>query len=76
MGHLSQKNTTASSVPLEVKDIQISYICLNHHELFSQCNATMSKTANLPDELFFITMTIVDWIDLFTRQIYFDFRLN
>ena len=32
----------------------------------------MSKTANLPDELYFVTMTIVDWIDLFSRQIYFD----
>ena len=32
----------------------------------------MAKTANLSNELFFITMTIVNWIDLFTRQIYFD----
>ncbi len=31
----------------------------------------MSKTANLSDELFFVTMTIVDWIDLYTRQIHF-----
>ncbi len=37
---------------------------------------TMSKTANLADELFFVTMTIVDWIDLFTRQIYFDFIID
>ena len=36
----------------------------------------MSKTANLSDELFFITMTIVDWIDIFVRQIYFDFIIN
>ncbi len=32
----------------------------------------MSKTASQPNELYFITMTIVDWIDLFTRPIYFD----
>ena len=36
----------------------------------------MAKTANLPNELFFITMTIVNWIDLFTRQIYFDFIID
>ena len=36
----------------------------------------MAKTANLPNELFFITMTIVDWIDLFTRQIYFDLIID
>jgi REP element-mobilizing transposase RayT len=33
----------------------------------------MSKTANLPNELFFVTMTVVNWIDIFTRTIYFDF---
>jgi REP element-mobilizing transposase RayT len=32
----------------------------------------MSKTANLPNELFFVTLTVVDWIDIFTRQVYFD----
>jgi len=36
----------------------------------------MSKTAKLSDELFFITMTIVDWIDIFVRQIHFDFIIN
>jgi len=36
----------------------------------------MSKTANVSDELFFVTMTIVDWIDVFTRQIYFDFIID
>lgn len=36
----------------------------------------MSKTANLPDELFFVTMTIVNWIDIFTRKIYFDFIID
>ena len=36
----------------------------------------MSKTANLPNELFFVTMTIVDWIDIFTRKIYFDFIID
>ena len=36
----------------------------------------MAKTANLSNELFFITMTIVDWIDLFTRQIYFDMIID
>ena len=36
----------------------------------------MAKTANLSNELFFITMTIINWIDLFTRQIYFDFIID
>ena len=36
----------------------------------------MSKTASQPDELYFITMTIVDWIDIFTRRIYFDFIID
>ena len=36
----------------------------------------MAKTASLQDELYFITMTIVDWIDVFTRQIYFDFIVD
>ena len=36
----------------------------------------MAKTANLSNELFFITMTIVNWIDLFTRQIYFNFIID
>jgi len=36
----------------------------------------MSKTANLSNELFFVTMTIVNWIDLFTRQIYFDLIID
>ncbi len=36
----------------------------------------MAKTANLSNELFFITMTIVNWIDLFTRQIYFDLIID
>ena len=32
----------------------------------------MKKTAILPNELYFVTLTIVDWIDIFTRQDYFD----
>ena len=36
----------------------------------------MSKTASQPDELYFITMTTVDWIDIFTRRIYFDFIID
>ena len=36
----------------------------------------MAKTANLSNELFFITMTIVNWIELFTRQIYFDLIID
>jgi len=36
----------------------------------------MSKTANLANELFFVTLTIVDWIDIFTRQVYFDFIIK
>ena len=36
----------------------------------------MSKTASLPNELFFVTMTIINWIDVFTRQIYFDFIID
>ncbi len=36
----------------------------------------MSKTASQPDELYFIIMTTVDWIDIFTRRIYFDFIID
>lgn len=36
----------------------------------------MSKTASLLNELYFITITIVDWIDLFIRQEYFDLIIN
>ena len=36
----------------------------------------MSKTAILPNELYFVTLTIVDWIDIFTRQVYFDFIID
>ena len=36
----------------------------------------MSKTAALPDEPYFITMTIIDWIDVFTRRIYFEFIIK
>ncbi len=36
----------------------------------------MSKTANLSNELDFVTLTIVDWIDVFTRQIYFDLIID
>lgn len=32
----------------------------------------MSKTAIQPNELYFITLTIVDWVDIFTRRVYFD----
>jgi putative transposase len=32
----------------------------------------MSKTAILSDQMYFVTLTIVEWIDLFTRQLYFD----
>lgn len=33
----------------------------------------MSKTAALTNKLYFITMTIVDWIDVFTIRLYKDF---
>jgi REP element-mobilizing transposase RayT len=36
----------------------------------------MSKTASLPNELYFVTLTVVDWIDIFTRKIYFDFIIE
>ena len=36
----------------------------------------MSKTASQPNELYFVTLTIVDWIDVFTRVIYSDFIIN
>jgi len=36
----------------------------------------MSKTASLSNELYFVTLTIVDWIDVFTRQIYLDFIIE
>ncbi len=36
----------------------------------------MSKTANIPNELFFVTLTIVNWIDVFTRSVYFDFIID
>ncbi len=36
----------------------------------------MSKTASQPDELYFVTLTVVDWIDVFTRVIYFDFIID
>ncbi len=36
----------------------------------------MSKTASSPNELYFVTLTVVDWIDLFTRSIYFDFIID
>ncbi len=36
----------------------------------------MSKTANIPNGLFFVTMTVVNWIDIFTRKIYFDFVVD
>ncbi len=36
----------------------------------------MSKTANLSNELFFVTLTIVNWIDLFTRPCYFNFIIE
>lgn len=36
----------------------------------------MSKTANLPNELFFVTLTVVNWIDLFTRSNYFNFIIE
>lgn len=36
----------------------------------------MSKTANISNELFFVTLTIVNWIDLFTRSLYFDLIID
>ena len=36
----------------------------------------MSKTASQPNELYFVTLTIVDWIDVFTRVLYFDFIID
>jgi len=36
----------------------------------------MAKTASLPNELYFVTLTIVDWIDLFTRRTHFDFIID
>lgn len=36
----------------------------------------MSKTAIQPNELYFITLTIVDWVDIFTRRQYFDFIIE
>ena len=33
----------------------------------------MSKTASVPNELYFVTLTIVDWISIFIRQKYFTF---
>ena len=32
----------------------------------------MSKTTSRPNELYFITLTVVDWIDIFTRRVYYD----
>jgi len=36
----------------------------------------MSKTASQPNELYFVTLTVVDWIDVFTRTLYFDFIID
>ncbi len=36
----------------------------------------MSKTASQPNELYFVTLTVVDWIDIFTRTLYFDFIIE
>jgi REP-associated tyrosine transposase len=36
----------------------------------------MSKTAKLSNKLYFVTLTIVDWIDIFTRRIYYDFIIE
>jgi len=36
----------------------------------------MSKTASQPNELYFVTLTVVDWIDIFTRVVYFDFIID
>jgi putative transposase len=35
----------------------------------------MSRTANT-DELYFVTLTVVNWIDIFTRRIYNDFLIE
>ena len=35
----------------------------------------MSRSAS-PDQLYFITLTITDWIDVFTRRIYNDFIIE
>ena len=36
----------------------------------------MSKTASQPNELYFVTLTVVDWIDVFTRTLYCDFIID
>lgn len=36
----------------------------------------MSKTANTADELYFVTLTIINWIDIFTRREYSDFIID
>lgn len=36
----------------------------------------MSKTASQPNELYFITLTIVDWVDVFTRSEYVNFIIE
>ncbi len=36
----------------------------------------MSKTASQPNELYFVTLTVVDWIDIFTQSIYFDYIIE
>ncbi len=36
----------------------------------------MSKTATAPNELYFVTLTIVNWIDIFTRREYSDYIIN
>src|ERR1700743_3217480 len=35
----------------------------------------MSRNAS-PDELYFVTLTVVDWIDVFTRRLYNDFIIE
>ncbi len=36
----------------------------------------MSKTASQANQLYFITLTVVDWIDIFTRREYFDLIID
>jgi putative transposase len=41
----------------------------------NQIFKSMSRTANT-DELYFVTLTVVDWIDVFTRRQYSDFIIR
>jgi hypothetical protein len=52
------------SVPLKL-EMQYCYFNINAHIYFMSRNAST-------DELYFVTLTVVDWIDVFTRRQYND----